>query len=157
MSSALTFEDLDVWKEARALVSAVYTATRRGDWSKDYGLKDQIQRAAVSILSNIAEGSDRESSKDYARFIAIAKGSAAEVRAQLYVALDLKYIEPADFKTLSDQTVHIGRMLGSLYNYLSSLSKAESAASQPKTQNPKPKTQNPKPKTQNPKPKTRNL
>jgi len=80
------FEDLEVWKEARRLTNEIYGATRNDGFSKDFGLRDQIQRAAVSIMSNIAEGFERGGNQEFIQFLYIAKGSCGEVRAQLHVA-----------------------------------------------------------------------
>jgi len=113
-----TFEDFDVWKASRLLVKEIYTETNKPIWSKDFGLKDQVRRAVVSVLSNIAEGSERESKKEFARFIAIAKGSAVEVRAHLYIALDLGYFDQQTVDNLSAQAREIGRMLGGFHKYL---------------------------------------
>ncbi len=78
------FEDIDAWQKARALSKAIYSVTGNGAFSHDFGLRDQIRRAAVSIMSNIAEGFDRGSNREFTQFLYIAKGSTAEVQAQLY-------------------------------------------------------------------------
>lgn len=82
------FEDLEVWKEARRLTNRIYRMTQDAKFSKDFGLRDQIQRAVVSIMSNIAEGFERGGNQEFIQFLYIAKGSCGEVRSQLYVALD---------------------------------------------------------------------
>jgi len=120
VKSTLSFEEFDVWKLARSVTKEIYIETNQSIWSKDYGFKDQIRRASISIISNIAEGSQRGSNKEFVRFLAIAKGSAAEVRAQLYVALDLSYINPERFQQLSDQIRQIENMLGGFQKYLAS-------------------------------------
>ncbi len=86
------FEDLKVWKEARSLTKEIYEMTKSGQWQSDRGLQDQIRRASVSIASNIAEGFERDNRNDFVHFLLIAKGSAVEVRTQLYRALDVGYI-----------------------------------------------------------------
>ena len=86
------FEDLIAWQKARELTKAIYQATTTIPFSKDFGLKDQIQRASVSIMSNIAEGFERGSHNEFHQFLVIAKGSCAEVKSQLYVALDANYL-----------------------------------------------------------------
>ena len=91
------FEDLDCWKLGRELSRGIYTITKSGVFSKDYGLKDQIRRAAVSVMTNIAEGYERGTNKDFAKFLYIARGSAGEVRSLLYVALDQNYLNEDDF------------------------------------------------------------
>ena len=115
-----TFEEINAWQNARALVREVYVMTGSGDFCKDYGLKDQIQRAAVSICSNIAEGFERRGNKEFINFLWIAKGSAAEVCSQLYNAKDLGYITDEVFKVMHDSTKQIGGMLFKLITVLSS-------------------------------------
>ena len=122
MAAFKTFEEINAWQNARVLVKDVYAMTRCGDFSKDYGLRDQIQRAAVSICSNIAEGFERRGNKELINFLWIAKGSAAEVCSQLYNARDLGYITDEQFKTIYDSSKQIG---GMLFNLISSLSSDE--------------------------------
>lgn len=105
---ASRFEDLLVWQNARTLNRDIYSSTV--GW-KDYELKDQIRRASVSVSSNIAEGFDRGSKVDFARFLYIARGSVSEVRSQLYLALDLGYLDLTKFKSLYDQTDYLVRQL----------------------------------------------
>jgi four helix bundle protein len=114
------FEEIEAWQKARELVKIIYTETNTGAFSKDYGLKDQMGRAAVSILSNIAEGFERGGDKEFTQFIAIAKGSSGEVRAQLYVALDQGYVDQETFDQLSNFTIQISKMLSGLMKYLRS-------------------------------------
>jgi len=92
MASFRTFEEIEAWKKSRELVRAIYQATSLGAFSTDYGLRDQIRRASVSIMSNIAEGFEREGTREFVQFLSMAKASAGEVRSQLYVALDQGYI-----------------------------------------------------------------
>src|SRR5918911_616020 len=94
------FEDLLAWRRARALTAAIYRMTSDGSFAKDYGLRDQIRRAAVSIMSNIAEGFERGRPSEFHQFLSVAKGSCAELRSQLYVALDAGYINEERFKKL---------------------------------------------------------
>ncbi len=101
MATVNHFEDLEVWQRARPLTAKIYTLARQGEFAKDFGFRDQICRAAVSIVSNIAEGFERRSNRQFQQFLDIANGSAGELRAQLYVALDLGYVTPAQFKTHS--------------------------------------------------------
>lgn len=112
---ASRFEELDVWKNARSLSKDIYILTK--DWS-DYELKDQIRRAAVSISSNIAEGYDRGSKADFARFLYIARGSGSEVRSQLYLALDLGYLSKDVFDNLYGKIDRIVRQLASFISKL---------------------------------------
>lgn len=97
MGTIKRFEEIKAWQEARELAKTVYAITRLGDLCKDFGLKDQLQRAAVSVGSNIAEGFARNGNKEFIKFLWIAKGSATEVQSQLYTALDIKYITEDQF------------------------------------------------------------
>ncbi len=108
------FEDLIAWQKARALTQNIYRITNSPEFSKDYGLRDQIRRASVSMMSNIAEGFERNSPGDFARFLAIAKASCGEVRCQLYVALDVGYITTDIFDKLFDQVVEVSKIIGGL-------------------------------------------
>ena len=123
MAAFKTFEEINAWQNARVLVKDIYAMTRCGDFSKDYGLRDQIQRAAVSICSNIAEGFERRGNKEFINFLWIAKGSAAEVCSQLHNARDLGYVTDETFKGMYDSTKQIGGMLFKLITALSSSSK----------------------------------
>lgn len=105
------FEDLFVWQKARSLVRSVYRASEV--W-KDYGLKDQIRRASVSVMSNIAEGFERGTKDEFLYFLYVARGSCGEVRAQLYVASDQNFISKVDFERLSDEADHASRLLFNL-------------------------------------------
>ena len=106
-----SFEDLEVWKRSCTLAVNVYETTK--DWS-DYGLKDQMQRCAVSIPSNIAEGHERRG-KDFGRFLRIAKGSAAELRTQIYIAKKIGVIPNEQFTKLLDESKQISKMLAGLH------------------------------------------
>ncbi len=92
--------------------------TSKGDFAKDFGLKDQIQRASISIISNIAEGFDRGGDKEFIQFLSVAKGSAGEVNAQLYAAIDLGYITRAEFEKASKLVNDIRQLIGGLIMYL---------------------------------------
>ena len=108
------FEDLIAWQKARTLTAAIYGVTRDVKFARDFGLVDQIRRAAVSAMSNIAEGFERSSATEFHRFLFMAKGSRAEVRSQLYVALDASYIDASAFDGLMEQAEEVGRVLGGL-------------------------------------------
>lgn len=112
------FEDLNVWQKARELVKLIYRLTKTKDFSKDYSLIDQIRRASTSIMSNIAEGFERGSNKEFIQFLYIAKGSCGEVRSQLYVAIDQDYISNDDFSNAKNSCVKISAMISNLINYL---------------------------------------
>ncbi len=118
MATFQSFEEIEAWQKARELTRGVYAITKRGEFSKDFGLRDQICRASVSIMANIAEGYERSGTGEFMQFLAIAKGSAGEVKAQLYVALDQNYIQEETFQRLSALTTETGRMIGGLMNYL---------------------------------------
>jgi four helix bundle protein len=108
------FEDLIAWQKARELTRSIYQVTGVGAFSRDLGLVRQIQRAAVSIVSNIAEGFERRGRREFHRFLSTAKGSCAEVRSQLYVAFDIGYIEENEFHRLLAQAEEVGRVVGGL-------------------------------------------
>src|SRR4051794_20935381 len=94
------FEDIEAWKLGRKATKLVYDATRTEEFCRDFALVNQIRRAAVSVLSNIAEGFERQGNKEFLQFLAVAKGSCGEVRAQLYVALDQDYIDELKFREI---------------------------------------------------------
>jgi len=108
------FEDLIAWQKARKLVKESYKITNQGAFAKDFGLRDQIRRASVSVMSNIAEGFERGSRAEFHHFLVIAKGSCAEVRSQLYVALDNEYIIEDQFRSLSNLAEETSRIIGGL-------------------------------------------
>jgi four helix bundle protein len=112
------FEDLEVFKKARELTQRVYIATRQGDFSRDFGLRDQIRRAAVSVMANVAEGFERGGDREFRQFLAVAKGSAGEVRAHLYVALDAGYLTQEEHRVLQTAVREISRMIWGLMEYL---------------------------------------
>jgi four helix bundle protein len=114
MNAITRFEDLIAWQKARLLTKSVYQITKQSDFSRDYGLAQQMQRAAVSIMSNIAEGFERKSTNEYHRFLEIAKASCAELRSQCYVALDVGYIEKVTFQELSELAEEVSRILAGL-------------------------------------------
>lgn len=120
MATIKRFEDMEAWQKARELAREVYAASNGGTFAKDFGLREQMRRAAVSIVSNIAEGFERGGDKEFGQFIAQAKGSSAEVRAQLYVAMDQGYLDKETFDRLSDMAIQINRMLAGLMKYLRS-------------------------------------
>ena len=114
MGKVERFEDLIAWQKARELTRAIYEVTRQGTFAKDYGLNGQIQRAAVSIMSNIAEGFERGGRGEFHQFLSTAKASCAEVRSQLYVALDVGYLDKAAFDRLIEQAEEVARIVGGL-------------------------------------------
>lgn len=120
MAATTKFEVIEAWQKSHELKREVYIASNMGIFTKDYGLRYQIRLADVTIMSNIAEGFERGGDREFGQFIAQAKGSSAEVRAQLYVALDQGYIDKPTFERLVDLTTHINRMLAGLMKYLRS-------------------------------------
>ena len=108
------FEDLVAWQKARVLTSSIYEVTRIGAFARDYGLAGQIQRAAVSVMSNVAEGFERGRRAEFLQFLSIAKSSCGEVRSQLYVALDVGYLDQATFDLLYARADEVTRILGGL-------------------------------------------
>jgi four helix bundle protein len=112
------FEDIEAWLKCRELVREMYRISRVEPFSKDYALRDQICRAAVSSMSNIAEGFSRNSDRDFAHFLDIAKGSVLEVQSLLYVALDLEYLEKAEFENLYSLADTAASLIGGLVLYL---------------------------------------
>jgi len=114
MAKAERFEDLQTWQKARVLTARIYGATRHGAFAKDFGLANQIQRAAISVMSNIAEGFERDGLPEFYHFLSIAKASCGEVRSQLYIALDVGYLDEEQFHSLSMQAEEVSKMLAGL-------------------------------------------
>ncbi len=112
------FEDLEAWKFGRELTQSVYPLTRKERFSKDFGLSDQIRRGATSVMTNVAEGFERGSNKDFVRFLFIARASAGEVRSLLYVALDQGYITEEEFNTTADLCIQTSRIIWGLVKSL---------------------------------------
>ena len=108
------FENLIAWQKARQLTKAIYQLTSTNRFSKDFGLRDQIRRAAVSTMSNIAEGFERAGKAEFHQFLVIAKASCAEVRSQLYVALDVGYINQEMFNEIHLLAEEVARIIGGL-------------------------------------------
>ena len=114
MNKIERFEDLIAWQKARVLTRAIYEVTRQGAFAKDFGLAGQIQRAAVSIMSNVAEGFERGGRGEFHQFLSTAKASCAELRSQLYVALDVGYLDQRKFDELLRQAEEVARIIGGL-------------------------------------------
>ena len=108
------FEDFIAWQKARALTATIYKVTDEGRFSRDFGLRDQIRRAAVSIMSNIADGFERGRPTEFHQFLSIAKASCAELRSQLYVALDAGYLNAEVFNDLLAKAREVGQVVGGL-------------------------------------------
>jgi four helix bundle protein len=118
MTTITRFEEIRAWQTARTLTRAIYQASNAGAFARDFGLRDQLRRASVSIMSNIAEGFESAGSRQFVKYLGYAKASAGEVRAQLYVALDADYLTPTQFKQLFDLADHCSRQLSNFITYL---------------------------------------
>lgn len=112
------FEDLRVWQQARALANRIYDATLKGPCHSDYALRDQIRRSALSISSNIAEGFERGSRAEFLLFLNYAKGSAGELRSQVHIAADRRYLDPAEYAALVE---HCKLVSGQLFTMMRNL------------------------------------
>ena len=113
-----SFEDLKVWQDSREFVNSIYKLTSSEKFKKDYGLKDQIQRAAISIMNNIAEGFERNNNKEFIKFLGYSKGSAGEIRSMLYITLDLNYISKESFKKNFSSAINIITQISNFIKYL---------------------------------------
>jgi four helix bundle protein len=120
MSKIGKFEDIKAWQLAREVVKEVYRLTKLKEFSKDFELKNQIRKSAVSAMSNIAEGFERNSKKEFIQFLYIAKGSVSELRSQLYVALDMGYINNNEFQELFTKTKELSKVIFGFIKYLRS-------------------------------------
>lgn len=110
------FEDIEAWKLAREVTKLVYEISSNEKFARDFALVNQIRRASISILSNIAEGFERSGNKEFLQFLAIAKGSCGEVRAQLYVAFDQKYIDETKFQEIAEKLSETSRLIAGFMN-----------------------------------------
>ncbi len=118
MATVKRFEELRIWQEARQLVRETYKMTSTRPFENDYGLKNQIQRSAVSVMSNISEGFERGSNKEFIQYLFQSKSSCGEVRSQLYVALDLDYVAKENFVILLEQTLKLSKEIAAFISYL---------------------------------------
>lgn len=118
MASIKKFEDIEAWKTAREVTKRVYELTGSGEFGRDFPLRDQIRRSSVSVMSNIAEGFEREGNKEFINFLSIAKGSCGEARSRLYIAFDQNFISEADFRWAYDGFDRVRKMISGLMNYL---------------------------------------
>ncbi|MDP1546873.1 MAG: four helix bundle protein [Anaerolineales bacterium] len=120
MAGITRFEEIEAWKTARQLTNLIYKVSEQGRFAKDFGLKDQIRRASVSVMSNIAEGFESRTDTQFINFLGHAKASSGEVRAQLYIALDLQYISQEQFAEAYEFADKTSRQLSRFMNYLES-------------------------------------
>lgn len=118
MPTFTRFEDMEAWRQARVLCGEIYRVSGKGFFAKDFGLRDQIRRASVSIMSNIAEGFERSGTGEFIQFLAIAKGSAGELRSQLHIALDQGYLNREEFARLSSSASDTAKIIAGLMSYL---------------------------------------
>ena len=119
MSKIERIEDIIVWQKAKNLTIDIYKASNHGDFARDFGLRDQIRRAAVSIPSNISEGFGRGGNREFLQFLSIAKGSLYELKTQLIIANEIGYLDNEIFIKMSNDSDEVGKMLTSFMNYLS--------------------------------------
>lgn len=117
------FEEIEAWQKSREIVNSIYKISNKSSFSKEFALRDQIRRAAISIMSNISEGFSRDSTKEFIRFLFIAKSSASEVQSQLYIAKDQGYIEEKEFEEIYDSLDHCSRQISNFITYLKNLAK----------------------------------
>ncbi|MCX6824626.1 MAG: four helix bundle protein [candidate division SR1 bacterium] len=117
------FEDIPVWKLALKITKLIYDTSSTEKFSKDYGLKDQIRRAVVSISSNIVEGFEKNNNNELVRYLKIAKGSCGETRNQVYIALVVGYINQKDFDEINNLLLETGKQIGGFVKYLEELKK----------------------------------
>ena len=120
MSTVRSFEELTIWQEARELTDRIYILSKRFPKEELYGLTSQIRRASVSIMSNIAEGFNRRSTKEFINFLIISRASISEVQNDLYISLDLNYINKKDFETIYNHAQKISMSINKLITYLKS-------------------------------------
>ena len=120
MATAERFEELEVWQRARELTKMIYDLSDIGAFARDFGLRDQMRRAAVSVMSNIAEGFESRTQGLFAEFLGRAKGSSGELRAQLYIALDRSYVSPEQFDTALRLAETCSKQLARFMQYLQS-------------------------------------
>ena len=120
MTTAKRFEDLEVWQKAKELTNLIYSLSSSGSFARDFGLRDQMRRAAVSIMSNIAEGFESQTQALFIQFLSRAKGSSGELRAQLYIALEQHYFTTAEFQVAFSLAELCSKQLASFIRYLES-------------------------------------
>ncbi len=118
LSAVQTFEGLECWQLARELTNVVYELTRQDRMSRDYGFVDQMRRAAVSVMNNVAEGHERGSNKDFVKFLYIARGSAGEVRNMLLIGLDQGYLDPPTYEKANDVATRTSKACYGLIRFL---------------------------------------
>ena len=118
MATITKFEDIQAWQKGRALKQEIYRQTKRGDFAKDFALREQIRRAVISVTANIAEGFERGGNREFLQFLSTSKGSTGEVQDHLYTALDENYITQKEIDVLYAQAAEVAKLTGSFMNYL---------------------------------------
>lgn len=118
MATFKCFEDIEAWQNWRKLTNSIYKITSSGAFVRDFGLREQIRKAGVSVMSNIAEGFERGGAREFIQFLSVSKGSIGEVKSQLFVALDQGYINNASFDQLYSSATQTGKLIAGLMNYL---------------------------------------
>lgn len=113
-----TFEEITAWQKSHALAVELYRISNSSELAKDFALKDQMRRSAISVPSNIAEGYERNSDRQFYYFLNVAKASAGELRSQFLLAFDLGYIQPSEYTKLKEQSLEVSRLIAGLMNYL---------------------------------------
>ena len=118
MATITRFEDIEAWQLGRELKRSVYQCSKFGEFARDFALKDQIRRAAISVTANIAEGFEREGNREFIQFLSTSKGSCGEVQDHLYTALDESYVTQKQFDDLYGKAAEVGRKIGAFMKYL---------------------------------------
>ncbi|MDD5224483.1 MAG: four helix bundle protein [bacterium] len=118
MATFNCFEDIEAWQNGRTLTNSIYKITGSGAFARDFGLREQIRKAGVSVMSNIAEGFERGGAKEFIQFLSVSKGSVGEVKSQLFVALDQGYINNVLFDQIYSSATQTGKLIAGLMNYL---------------------------------------
>jgi four helix bundle protein len=118
MATITRFEDIEGWQLGRELKRLVYACSKTGEFARDFALKDQIRRAAISVTANIAEGFEREGNREFIQFLSVSKGSCGELQDHLYTALDESYVTQPQFDNLYGKAAEVGRKLGAFMSYL---------------------------------------
>jgi four helix bundle protein len=146
MATITRFEDIEAWQLGRELKRQVYACSKRGEFARDFALKDQIRRAAISTTANIAEGFEREGNREFVQFLSTSKGSCGEVQDHLYTALDENYITEQQFQSLYSQAATVAAKIGAFMNYLNRTeTRGRKFMQVSPTTNSKLETRNPKP------------
>jgi four helix bundle protein len=114
----MRFEDIEAWQKGRELKQAVYRHSKRGEFARDFALREQIRRAVISVTANIAEGFERRGNREFIQLLSNSKGSCGEVQNHLYTALDEQYVTKDEFEKLYAQAAEVGRLIGGFMNYL---------------------------------------